>query len=139
MTPRVVPFFDPRAIYEQLKGKGIASPPGGLAFRRIMTVRTIFVECILFQWFLARTFLKFFLTNHDGLDNLVRRLPQEHFCRIILKSVQWFLTRRLFSFILLLVAMATRILLRFQCFEQLSASTPQGSFLLSLVQIGPVV
>ena len=40
-------------------------------------------------------------TNHDGLNNLARGSPKEHFCQIILKSVNWFLTRRflkIFSF-----------------------------------------
>ena len=39
-----------------------------------------------------------FLTNPNGLNNLGRRLPKEHFCKIILKSVQWFLTRRFLKF-----------------------------------------
>ena len=62
------------------------------------------------QWFRTRRFLKFsiryigkispapwwpcFLTNPNGLNNLGRGSPKEHFCKIILKSVQWFLTRR---------------------------------------------
>ena len=33
------------------------------------------------------------MTNHDGLNNLRRGYPKKHFCQIILKSVQWFLTR----------------------------------------------
>ena len=39
-----------------------------------------------------------FLTNPNGLNNLGRESPKEHFCKIILKSVQWFLTRRFFKF-----------------------------------------
>ena len=39
-----------------------------------------------------------FLMNHDDLNNLCRRSPKEHFCKIILKSVQWFLTRRFLKF-----------------------------------------
>ena len=39
-----------------------------------------------------------FLTNPNGLNNLGRELPKEHFCKIIWKSVQWFLTRRFFKF-----------------------------------------
>ena len=63
------------------------------------------------QWFLTRrVFLSFlyryigkispapwwpcFLTNPNGLNNLDRGSPKEHFCKIILKSVQWFRTRR---------------------------------------------
>ena len=62
------------------------------------------------QWFRTRRFLKFsiryigkispapwwpcFLTNPNGLNNLGRGSPKEHFCKIILKSVQWFRTRR---------------------------------------------
>ena len=38
-----------------------------------------------------------FFTNHDGLNNLGRGSPKEHLCQVILKSVQWFLTRRFFS------------------------------------------
>ena len=39
-----------------------------------------------------------FLTNHDGLNNLGRRLQKKHSCHVILKSVQWFLTRRFLIF-----------------------------------------
>ena len=70
------------------------------------------------QWFLTRRFFKisirfflrflyrylgkisptpwrpYFLTNPNGLNNLGRESPKEHFYKIILKSVQWFLTRR---------------------------------------------
>ena len=39
-----------------------------------------------------------FLMNHDGQkNNLGRGSPKEHFYQIILKSVQWFLTRRFFK------------------------------------------
>ena len=66
------------------------------------------------QWFLTRRFFKFsikiyrenksrprrpcFLTNPNGLNNLGRGSTKEHFCKIIWKSVQWFLTRRSFKF-----------------------------------------
>ena len=33
-----------------------------------------------------------FLTNPNGLNNLATGSPKEHFCKIILKSVQWFRT-----------------------------------------------
>ena len=39
-----------------------------------------------------------FFTNPNGLMNLGRGSPKEHFCKIILKSVQWFLTRRFLKF-----------------------------------------
>ena len=65
----------------------------------------------LVQWFRTRRFFKSFLyryigkispapwwpcflTNPNGLNNLGRGSPKEHFCKIILKSVQWFRTRR---------------------------------------------
>ena len=35
-----------------------------------------------------------FLMNNEGLNNLGRESTKEHFCHIILKSVQWFLTRK---------------------------------------------
>ena len=38
------------------------------------------------------------LTNHDGLNNRGRGLQKEHFCHVILKLVQWFLTRRFLMF-----------------------------------------
>ena len=38
-----------------------------------------------------------FLMNHDGLNNLDRGLHKTHSCNVIIKSVQWFLTRRLFK------------------------------------------
>ena len=66
----------------------------------------------LFHWFLTRRFFKFsiwyigkinpapwqpcFLMNPNGSNNLGRGSPKEHFCKIIWKSVQWFLTRRFF-------------------------------------------
>ena len=66
------------------------------------------------QWFTTRRFLKFsiwiyrenkprplvamFFTNPNGLNNLGRGSPKEQFCNIILKSVQWFRTRRFFKF-----------------------------------------
>ena len=103
------------------------------------------------QWFLTRRvfFLSFlyryeyigkispvpwrpgFLTNHNGLNNLGRELPKDHFCKIILKSVRWFLTRKflkVYANFNVFVAMATRVLLGFQIFEQLSVSTSQVSF-----------
>ena len=40
-----------------------------------------------------------FLMNRNGLNNLGRGSPKEHFCKIIWKSVQWFLTRRFFKFL----------------------------------------
>ena len=68
------------------------------------------------QWFLASRFFKVFyidyigkrspapwrpcfLTNPNGLNNLRRGSPKEHFCKIIWKSAQWFLTRRFFKFL----------------------------------------
>ena len=38
------------------------------------------------------------MTNPNGLNNLGRGSLKEHFCKIIWKSVQWFLTRRFFKF-----------------------------------------
>ena len=69
----------------------------------------------LVKWFLTRRFLKFslwiywenkprppwrscFLTNHHGLKYIGRGLPKKLFCQIILKSVQWFMTRRFLIF-----------------------------------------
>ena len=40
-----------------------------------------------------------FLTNPNGLNNLDGGSPKEHFCKMILKSVQWFLIRRVLSFL----------------------------------------
>ena len=39
-----------------------------------------------------------FLTNPNGSNNLGRGSPKKHFCKIIWKSVQWFLTRRFLKF-----------------------------------------
>ena len=66
------------------------------------------------QWFRTRRFLHFlyryigkispahwqpcFLMNLNGSNNLGRRSPKEHFCKIMWKSVQWFLTRRFLKF-----------------------------------------
>ena len=38
------------------------------------------------------------LINPNGLNNLSKGASKEHFCKIILKSVQWFLTRRFLKF-----------------------------------------
>ena len=38
------------------------------------------------------------MTNPNGFNNLARGSPKEHFCKIIWKSVQWFLTRRFLKF-----------------------------------------
>ena len=40
----------------------------------------------------------YLLTKPNGLNNLSRKSPKEQFCKIILKSVQWFLTRRFLKF-----------------------------------------
>ena len=37
-----------------------------------------------------------FMTNHDYLNNLGRGSPKKHFCQVIMKLVQWFLTRNFF-------------------------------------------
>ena len=39
-----------------------------------------------------------FWTNPNGLNNLGKGSPKKHFCKIILKLVQWFLTRRFLKF-----------------------------------------
>ena len=39
-----------------------------------------------------------FLTNPNGLNNIATGSPKEHFCKIILKSVCWFRTRRFLKF-----------------------------------------
>ena len=39
------------------------------------------------------------LMNHNGLNNLGRGAPNEQFCQIILKLVQWFLTKRFLKFL----------------------------------------
>ena len=68
------------------------------------------------QWFLTRRFLNcfiqiirenklrtlaaMFLTNHESLNKPGRGSPKEHSCQVILKSVQWFLTRRFLFFFL---------------------------------------
>ena len=39
-----------------------------------------------------------FLTNPNGLNNPGTGSPRGHFCKIILKSVQWFRTRRFLKF-----------------------------------------
>ena len=38
-----------------------------------------------------------FSTNQDYLNNLGRGSPRKHFCQVIMKSVQWFLTRKIFK------------------------------------------
>ena len=104
----------------------IIPTPGGHVFWRIQMARTILVEdhqsnisAKLYgnqsSGFWQEDFLKFsiliyrenkprppwqlcFLTNPNGLNNLGRGSPKEHFYQIISQSVQWFLTRRFFKF-----------------------------------------
>ena len=62
--------------------------------------------CILYSgcwqnpicWFHLYTWKVHKNTNHDGLNNLGRGSPKKHFCKLILKSVQWFLTRWFLKF-----------------------------------------
>ena len=72
-----------------------------------------------------------FLTNHDGLNNLGGGSPKEHSSNYI-EIGPVVSDKKVFKFcfiVFLLAAMTTRVLLRFQFFEQLSVSTSQGSFL----------
>ena len=39
-----------------------------------------------------------FFDDHDYLNNLARGSPRKHFCQVIMKSVQWFLTRKFFVY-----------------------------------------
>ena len=106
-------------------GKISPAPTGGYVFWRIQMAWTILVEdhqrnifAKLYgnrsSGFWQKDFLNFlcsyigkissahwrpcFLTNPNSLNNLGRGSPKEHFCKIILKSVQWFLTRRFLKF-----------------------------------------
>ena len=119
-----VQWFLTRSFLYRYIGK-ICPAHGGHVFWQIMTAWTILIEdykrnipaVLYWNWssgvwqeafssFLYRYIGKIsptpwrpcFLTNPNGLNNLSRGSPKAHFCKIILKSVQWFLTRRFLKF-----------------------------------------
>ena len=65
----------------------------------------------------------FFLKN-DSLNNLGRGSPKEHFCQMILKSFQWFLTRRFLKFFLWF-ALTSRILHGLQSLNNFQSVSPK--------------
>ena len=86
-----------------------------------------------------------FLTNHDGLNNLGRRLQKKHSCRFILKSVQWFLTRRFLKFSIQIYRenkprhLAATFFDESKWFEHSWKRITKGTFLQNYIEIGPVV
>ena len=115
------------------------------------------------QWFLTRRvfFLSFlyrykgkispaplaamFLTNPNGLNNLCRGSSKEQFCKIILKSVQWFLTRRFLKFSTQIYRknkprpLAAMFSDESKWLEQSWQRITKGTFLQNYMEIGPVV
>ena len=103
-------------------GKISPAPPGAHVFWRIQIAWIILVEDTFLQNYIEigpvvsdkKVFKVFFidyigkistapwrpcfLTNLNGLNNIGRGSPKEHFCKIILKLVQWFLTKRSLKF-----------------------------------------
>ena len=69
-----------------------------------------------------------FLTNQDKYVYFVRWSPNNHFCKIILKSDHWLIYYDFFKFFQL-AAMATRGLHGFQFFQLFLERTTQGSLL----------
>ena len=86
-----------------------------------------------------------FLTNPNGLNNLGRASPKEHFCKIILKSVQWFWTRRFLKFFIKIYKenkpspLAAMFFDESKWLEQSCNRITKGTFLQNYIEIGPVV
>ena len=86
-----------------------------------------------------------FSTNPNGLKNLGRGSPKEHFCKIILKSVQWFLTRRFLKFSIQIYRenkprpLAAMFFDESKWLEQSWKTITKGTFLQNYIEIGPVV
>ena len=95
-----------------------------------------------------------FLTNHDCLNNLGRGSPKLHSCQVILKSVRWFLTRRILKFSIQIYtknkpspppppppppAMAAMFLTYHEGVNNLGRRSPKATFLLSYIELDPTV
>ena len=86
-----------------------------------------------------------FLTNPNGLNNLGRGSPKEHFCKIILKSVEWFLTRRFLKFSIQIYSenkhrpLAAMFFYESTWLEQSWYRITKGTFLQNYMEIGPMV
>ena len=86
------------------------------------------------------------MTNPNGLNNLGRGSPKEHFCKIILKSVQWFRTRRFLKVFYIdyivknkTCPLAAMFFDESKCLEQSWYRITKGTFLQNYIEIGPVV
>ena len=84
----------------------------------------------------------FLWTDRNFANSFWKGAPKEHSCEIISKSDQWFQRKRFLKDCLKkfhFVTMATRIFDGIKFCEQFLKRTFQGTFLPSLVQIGPAV
>ena len=79
-----------------------------------------------------------FWTDQNFANSFWKGSPKEHFCEIISKSDRWFQRLR-FLMNCLKKSMATRVNDRIKFCEHFLKRTSQGTFLPSLVRIGPVV
>ena len=79
------------------------------------------------------------------MNNLGRGSPKEHFCKIILKSVQWFLTRRFLKFSIQIYREnkprppAAMFFDESKRLEQSWKRITKGTFLQNYIETGPVV
>ena len=87
-----------------------------------------------------------FLTNPNGLNNLGTGSPKEHFCKIILKSVQQFRTRRFLKVFYIHyigkispVPLAAMFFDESKCLEQSWYRITKGTCLQNYIEIGRVV
>ena len=86
-----------------------------------------------------------FLTNPNVLNKIGTGSPKEHFCKIILKSVQWFRTRRFLKFSIYLYRknkprpLAAMFFDESKCLEQSWYRITKGTFLQNYIEISPVV
>ena len=83
--------------------------------------------------------------NHDYLNKLGRGSPWKHFCEIIIKSVQWFQTRRFFKFSIKIYRenkprpLAAMFFDKSKWLEQSSYRIIKGTFLQNYIAIDLVV
>ena len=85
------------------------------------------------------------MMNHVYLNNLGRESRRKHFCQVIMKSVQWFLTKRCFKFSIKIYRankpcpLAAMFFDKSKWLEQSWYRITKGIFLQNYIAIGPVV
>ena len=83
----------------------------------------------------------FILMTHDGLNKLGKGSAKEHFCQIILKYIQWFLTRRFLKFSKQICRKINPMAMFLTNHDGLNnlGKGHQGTFLPNYIEISPMV